>query len=278
MEKADLHVHTTASDGILSPSEVVDWAIRKGLRAIAITDHDTVLGIEEAINRANHYENFMVVPGIELSSDYIGEEVHILGYFIDAKNKELNVETHKLKKSRIERGQKIVEKLIKIGLNISIEDIKSITDKGFIGRPHIARILVEKGYANDIQDAFNKYIGRDKSAYVKRYKLTVHESIDLIHGAGGVAVLAHPGLISNQYIINEIRNLDIDGIEIVHSKHQNYITNKFEKIAKELSLICTGGSDCHGAITDNTLLLGDYYIDYKVVEYLKNRAKEKYQG
>lgn len=278
MKKVDLHIHTTASDGILSPTEVVDWAIKKGLSAIAITDHDTTLGIDEAIARSSKYKNFKVVPGIELSSDYNGKEIHILGYFIDYKNKKLIEETNRLKKSRIERGYKMVERLKEIGLDIDIEDVEKIADKGFVGRPHIARILEKKGYVETFAEAFEKYIGNGKPAYVNRHKLSIADSIELIHNSGGVAVLAHPGINNDNSIITKVRELGIDGIETIHSKHNKETSRHLYMIANSYDLICTGGSDCHGHIIDNKLILGEFIVDFKVVKELENKAKENYQG
>ncbi|MTI48063.1 PHP domain-containing protein [Sporosalibacterium faouarense] len=278
MKKVDLHVHTTASDGIFTPSEVVDWAVKKDLKAIAVTDHDTTLGIEEAIEKAKQYEDFLVVPGIELSSDYSGEEIHILGYFIDINNAALQEETRKLKESRQERGHKMVEKLIEIGIDISLDEVKKITDKGFIGRPHVARVLVEKGYVDNIQEAFDKYLGRGKRAYANRYKLNVYNSIDLIHQAGGVAVMAHPGIIKTQRIVREIKGLGLDGVEAVHSKHSKDEVKILCQLAEKYNLISTGGSDCHGVLIDGNPLLGEYYVDFKVVEDLRDKAEKIKQG
>lgn len=278
MKKADLHIHTTASDGMLSPSEVVDWAVKKRLSAIAITDHDSTLGIEEAIKRSKAYDSILVIPGIELSSDFEGEEVHILGYFIDYNNDELIKLTKDLRESRLIRGEKMVEKLRENGINISIEEVRELTDEDFIGRPHIARVLLSKGYVEGIGEAFDKYIGKDKPAYVNRFKPSLKGAIDLIHNAGGVAVLAHPGIIKKDLIIEKAIAMGIDGIETFHSKHDYEIINKLQDMAKEYSLICTGGSDCHGHFVEDEILLGEHVVDYQAVEALRELSKQKYQG
>lgn len=278
MRKTDLHIHTTASDGMLKPTEVVDWAVHKELIAIAITDHDTTKGIREALERSKFHKNIEVVPGIELSSDYQGEEVHILGYFIDYHNEELLNATKVLRQSRLVRGEKMVHKLREMGINISLNEVKELADAGFIGRPHIARVLFEKGYVEGVADAFDKYIGKDKPAYVNRYKLSLKESIDLIHKAGGVAVLAHPGIIAERDVIKSVVDMGIDGIEVIHSSHGDEIIERLLELAKNYNLICTGGSDCHGHFIEDDLLLGEYTVDYEIVERLKELSKLKYQG
>ncbi len=277
MGKADLHIHTTASDGVFSPSYIVDCAVKKGLKAIAITDHDTTLGIKKAIERSNKYENFIVIPGIELSSDYEGQEVHILGYFIDEQNKQLINVTRELRESRLMRSEKIILKLCEIGINISLKEVKEISDEGYIGRPHIARVLVDKGYVESVEEAFEKYIGKDKPAYVNRYKLSLKNSIDLIHKSGGVAVLAHPGILDKDLNIIKLIDIGLDGIEVIHPTHNEEIIKKFYEITRRYNLISTGGSDYHGHFIEEELLFGKYVVDYEVVELLE-KASKKYQG
>lgn len=259
--KFDLHVHTNHSDGRLDPSKMVDLAVLKGLNGIAITDHDTVTGINEAIERSLLYDNFKVIPGIEFSCIYKDEEVHILGYFIDYESPSIDEATETLKISRIERGNQIINKLNKQGLLISIDDVKVFSGEDYIGRPHIARALINKGYVYTVQEAFDRYLNRGKSAYVERESLTIEDTIELIRSNGGISILAHPGLLKNKIIIKNCISLNIDGIECVHSKHSNEDVKKFYKIAKENNLITTGGSDCHGDFTNKPLLLGEYFID-----------------
>ena len=263
--KFDLHVHTNHSDGRLDPTKIVDIAVLKGLSGIAITDHDTVTGINEAIERSLSYDNFKVIPGIEFSCIYKDEEVHILGYFINYKSPSINETTEALKVARIERGNQIIYKLNKLGLHISIEDIKVFSGEDYIGRPHIARALINKGYVYTVQEAFDRYLNRGRSAYVERESLTIEDTIKLIRSNGGISILAHPGLLKNKGIIKDCISLNIDGIECVHSKHSKEDVKKFYKIAKENDLITTGGSDCHGDSTNKPLLLGEYFIDIKEV-------------
>lgn len=268
--KFDLHVHTNHSDGRLTPSKMVDLAVEKGLNGIAITDHDTTTGINEAIEQSNKYNNFRVIPGIEFSSQYQDESVHILGYFIDYKNDSINDTTKALKFNRIQRTKKIINKLNNLNLNITIEDVKVFADEDFIGRPHIARALINKGYVYTIQEAFDRYLNRGKPAYVSREGLSIEEAINLIQNNKGIAVLAHPGLLKNRnIIINHCISLGIDGIEYIHSKHSKEDSELFYRIVEDNKLIGTGGSDCHGDSTNKPLLLGKIFIDITNTPILK---------
>ncbi|WP_077367570.1 PHP domain-containing protein [Anaerosalibacter sp. Marseille-P3206] len=271
--KLDLHTHTTFSDGFFTPEEIVDLAVKKGLDGIAITDHDTTKGIDSAIKRSTVYKDFLVVPGIEFSCEYNDEEVHILGYFIEYKSPELIKLTDKLKTERIKRGYKIISELNNIGLNITIEDVKKFAKDDFVGRPHIANALVMKGLADSIEDAFNKYLIKGKPGYVKRYKLSIADTINLIHRIDGIAVLAHPGLLKVKDIIDYAIDSGIDGIEAIHSKHLKKEIDDYIYMSKRNNLIITGGSDFHGAINNCEYSLGNYYIDIDKLETLKRRRK-----
>ena len=269
--KFDLHVHTTFSDGLLTPEEVVDLAVQEGLDGVAITDHDTTKGIDRAIKRSTIYYNFTIIPGIEFSCVYKDEEVHILGYFIEYKSPELIKITDKLKNERIKRGYKIVDELNKTGLDINIDDVRKYAKNDFIGRPHIANALIHKGLANNVGEAFNKYLSKGKPGYVKRYKLSIEETIRLIHKIDGIAVLAHPGLLNEKGIINHVINSGIDGLEAIHSKHSKEESDTFIDISKKNDLIITGGSDCHGELINGEYSLGKYCININRIEALKRR-------
>lgn len=267
--KFDLHVHTNHSDGRLNPAEMVDLAIEKGLSGIAITDHDTTTGIDEAIERSLQYKDFKVIPGIEFSCIYQDEEVHILGYFIDFKSPSITEATRKLKLTRIKRGHKIIDRLNDLNINISIEDVKVFSGQDYIGRPHIARALINKGYAYTVQEAFDRYLNKGKPAYVQRESLTIGDTVSLIKSNGGISILAHPGLLKDKEIIKNCISLNIDGIECVHSKHTKEDIKSFYKIAEEHKLITTGGSDCHGDSTNKPLLIGKYFIDITKVPKMR---------
>lgn len=271
MLKYDLHVHTHYSDGRLSPTEIVQMAISKNLNGIAITDHDTILGIEEAVEYSRDYKDFNVIPGIEFSSVYKDEEVHILGYFIDLNDEELISVSNKLRNSRKERAIKIVEKLNLMDIDISIEEVMKYGKEDFVGRVHIARVLKEKKYVANIQEAFSRYLNRGKSAYVERYYVDIESLIKLIKKTGGIAVLAHPGLLKDKRIINHCIDKGIMGLECIHSKHSRADTSLFKSIAKEHDIIITGGSDCHGQLINGDLLLGGYYVNLDLIPEMKER-------
>lgn len=269
--KLDLHIHTHYSDGLFEPTKVIELAIENGLNGIAITDHDTISGIEEAKNYINskYREDFILIPGIEFGCIHGEEEVHILGYFIDYNNKSLLELIDKLKLSRINRSKKIIKKLNDLGISISFEEVSNETKDNLVGRPHIARVLIKKGYVKDIPSAFKEYIGVGKPAYVERFKLSVGDAIDLIHDIGGISVLAHPGLLEDRSNIQECIDLGIDGIECIHSEHSHEESKYFKKICMDNDLKITGGSDCHGQYKKGELLLGNYYIELDDIDTLK---------
>jgi len=274
MLKADLHIHTTASDGLMSPKEVVRWASVKRLTAIGITDHDTVNGIDSAKEASSEY-GVEIVPGIELSTIYEAEEIHILGYYIDFKAAWFLDTLSEIQNSRYKRAESIVSKLNGIGINITLEQVKSIADDGAVGRPHIARAMINKGYISNIKEAFNNYIGKGCPAYVERYKLKSSEAINIIKRLGGISVLAHPGLIREKSNIRNIINLGIDGIEVYHSKHDDETVRYALAIASSRKLLITGGSDCHGNKINNEPILGNCTVDYKYVQKLKEAYNKR---
>ncbi|MDI9475910.1 MAG: PHP domain-containing protein [Natronincolaceae bacterium] len=245
MRFIDMHVHSTFSDGVYSPGKLVDYAVEKGLSGIAITDHDTVDGIEEAIKRAGIYKNFIVIPGVELSTEYNNEEIHILGYRIDYKMEYLLEILQRLQDSRSDRATKIINKLKKIGVKISYKDVTKIAGDGAIGRPHIAHSLVQKGYVQTIKEAFIRYLAKGAVAYVPKQKLTPISAINIIKKAGGFSVAAHPGLLKSETTLDYLIDIGIDGIEVYHSKHTTEQSERYLKLAEKHNLIITGGSDFH---------------------------------
>lgn len=268
--KYDLHVHTDYSDGVLTPKEVVDLAIKRNLDGIAITDHDSIKGVKKSIAYASNFEDFNVIPGIEFSCIYRDEEVHILGYFIDIENKYLLEATKEFRISRKERAKKIIENLKNMNMNIEFEDVFKEGDREFIGRADIARELVKKSYVKTTQEAFSKYLNRGKPAYAKRFHLGVEKTIKLIKEANGISVLAHPGLLKDHSIVDYCIEKGIEGIECIHSKHSKSDTEKFKKIAENNNLIITGGSDFHEKYKKN-YIMGKYYIDLNTIPEFKER-------
>lgn len=266
--KFDLHTHTTNSDGMFSSKDLIDLAVKKKLNGIAITDHDNIDGLQEAIDYSLEFENFKLIPGIEFSSIYKGQEVHILGYFIDYKDKRLIKLSEEIKNSRINRSFKIIEKLNKLGVNITIEDVKYFSQKDFIGRPHIARALIKNGYVKNISEAFEKYLGINSPAYADRYKINIEKIIDLIETIGGVSILAHPGLIGDRNIIDYCISKGINGLEAIYPEHSADDFRYFFDKAKKNKLIITGGSDFHGDRSKD-ILLGDYYVGIDTINQME---------
>ncbi|UZQ84176.1 PHP domain-containing protein [Thermoanaerobacter sp. RKWS2] len=269
---ADLHMHSKASDGTNSPSEVVRLAKEHGLSCISLTDHDTIDGLEEAIGASSRYE-IEVIPGIEFNCYYQDQEIHILGYFINYHDKNFTEKLEEMKKLRDDRAKAILKELNELGIDISIEDVLEFTSEKFIGRPHIARAMVKKNYVESVKEAFEKYIGVGAPAYVERYRITPFEAINLILENGGVPVLAHPGLLQDDSIIEELAPKGLIGIEVYHSKHTTEDIEKYLNKAKKYKLIITGGSDFHGIEVDGRDLLGTIKLDYEYVKILKSKAK-----
>ena len=276
---ADLHLHTTASDGINTPAEVVKLAKGKGFSAIAITDHDTTGGLEEALKAGAAY-GIEVIPGIELSTLEGEREIHILGFYSDPECSALQKMLSQMIEARSTRALKMVEKLQETGIDIDIERVKEIAGGKFIGRPHIARAMLESGYINDLSEAFSEeLIGRGGRGYVERFKLSPKEGINILKKAQAIPVLAHPGFLSKGEPVKkeEIAALTaagLQGLEVYYSKHTPAQNEFYLCCAQEYSLLVTGGSDCHGQ-PDQTNSLGIIKLPYKYVEALKNeRARQ----
>lgn len=243
----DLHVHSTASDGLLTSGELLLRAEEMGLSGLAITDHDTVKGIEEAYTfLAAHPTSLQFIPGIEMNTEVEENEVHILGYFIDYHNSRLLHRLEEIKEARWDRARKMVFRLKSMGLTISFEQVEKLAQGDLIGRPHVARALTEKGYVFSVKEAFDKFIGKGRPAYVPRYKFMPREAIHLIKGAGGVPILAHPGLLRDKELVHEIIDLGVAGLEVYYPEHTSQQVDEFLQICQQLNLLVTGGSDFHG--------------------------------
>lgn len=260
----DMHLHSQASDGLLTVEQIFLTARRKNLKGVSITDHDTVDGLMEAIQFSAMF-NLEFIPGIELSTDYNGVEVHILGYYINPDNASFKNYLVNFKESRENRLEQIIRKLVNLGYILNSEDVynEAGSKNGVLGRPHIARVLVKKKYFSDISEVFERLLGYGKPAYVERHKITTQSGIELILHSGGIPVLAHPRLIrkySDKFLIeNFIRNLinmGLQGIEVYHSQQTTVDSDRLKSIAKGFGLAVTGGSDCHGKIENGDYLLG----------------------
>lgn len=267
----DLHIHTTASDGLLTPKKVIYWAHKKNLKAVAITDHDTTNGIQEALIAGRRY-NITVVPGIEINTNLNALEIHILGYYINYKDKEFQNCLSEIRNARYHRAEKIINRLKQLGIMITMDEVVNTADTATIGRPHIARVLEKHHYVKNKKEAFEKYIGEGKPAFVERYKITPIEAIKTILDNGGIPVLAHPGLIntnSTTTLIKELVKAGLQGIEVIYTKHSKDTQKYFYNIAKQYHLLITGGSDCHGDLHGGQPILGSLDIDKKYLDLLK---------
>jgi predicted metal-dependent phosphoesterase TrpH len=243
--KMDLHTHSTASDGLYTPTELVKHASEAGLSIIALTDHDTTNGLAEALSagEARHLE---VIPGIEINTDIPGTEVHVLGYFLEYQQPAFQQTLQTLRDMRVTRAQRMVEKLQAIGLNITWERVRELA-AGTVGRPHVAAALVEGGYAESVADAFNRYIGRGKPGYVARYKLAPLDAVRLINSVHGVPVLAHPaGIPDLENLLPSLCEAGLAGIEVYYGDYEPKTVKYLGKLADYYHLIPTGGSDYHG--------------------------------
>lgn len=252
----DLHLHTTASDGSFTPAEVVEMASAKGINTLAITDHDTTKGIKEAVDTGKKL-GVNVIPGIELSTKYKGKNIDILGYGISCESKELLATLKKMRDYRENRAQIIVKKFCELGMPITEEDVQKHSKGEVIARPHIAKAVVEKGYAKNAQEVFDLYLGDGKPCAVDKMVLSPEDGIRLIHQAGGMAVLAHPVLIQDDQMAEELMRLPLDGIEVWHRKHSKEDSARYKKMAEKYNKLITGGSDYH----NEDHLIGEFGFD-----------------
>lgn len=276
MNTVDLHTHSVYSDGTFTPKEIMKYGKEKGLTAIALTDHDTLEGIYEAEMWGSKY-GVEVIPGIEVSTEYEGTEIHIVGLFVNSENEEFNSALTELRKSRENRNRQMVEKLNEIGVSIKYEDVEKRAEGGIITRAHIAREIINKGYAGSNNEVFVRYIGKDKPAYVKRQVLPWTETLRLINESEGIAVLAHPLLYKLsqnrlEMIIRELVKGGLAGIEAYYSTHSPSDINYVKRIAQKYKLRLSGGSDFHGANKPKLDLgtgYGNLSVPYDVLEGLK---------
>ncbi len=273
----DLHVHSTASDGTMSPAELVRYAHKKGLSALAITDHDTIDGIAEAV-AAGNVLGIEIVPGIELSVKCQAINVHLLGYLFDYDNRQLHRSLDRLQAGRIERNKKIIANLNSLGFAIDFAELKESAGSGQNGRPHIARLMIEKGFVKNMDEAFEKYLGQGGGAYASRFILEIKEAISLIKNAGGAAVLAHPLQLDKQVdnlplLIRRMWALGLDGIEVYYPNHSRQFRKRLKLLAEEYCLLMTGGSDYHGSIRPGTTLAGGKNVSVPAELLVKLRQR-----
>ncbi|MDZ7722962.1 MAG: PHP domain-containing protein [candidate division KSB1 bacterium] len=267
-KKIDLHVHSKYSDGLLSPAEIVDYAVKRNVSAISITDHDTAAGIESFV-RAGNLAGIETVAGIELSVNFNNRELHLLGYCFDSKHPQIKSYSKTLKAAREERAEETVKLLNDLGFPVSMQQVLDISGTSPIGRPHIAEALVRGNFVFNIRDAFNKYLAEGKPAYVPKIVITPADAIQLIKNAGGLTFLAHPGTGSiEESEIRELSELGLDGLETIHPKHTNRDIRYLEELSAKYNLLQTGGSDCHGG-REGGIILGTLSIPYSFLNAIK---------
>jgi predicted metal-dependent phosphoesterase TrpH len=276
---ADLHLHTVHSDGSWSPEEVVQAAIQQGLKTIAVTDHDTVAGIEEATFYASQF-GLEVIPGIEINTVYAtadGErrDVHILGYFIDVTDPALHSAMDRQQAARQQLVIDTIERCNKLGIPLTMEDVQACVGEGSIGRPHLSRAIVKVGGASTVEAAFSRFMSRESSEFIPRQSISPQEAIAAINAAGGIASIAHPG--KNERMERVILELKEAGLQAVECYHRSYTLETVKhnlKLAAKHGLLVTGGSDCHGPSDGYPASIGTVKVPIDVVHQLKKALKK----
>jgi predicted metal-dependent phosphoesterase TrpH len=270
---ADLHLHTNFSDGTYTPEELVAQAKKHGLAAIALTDHDTVEGCPRAA-AACAAAGIEFVAGSELTAEQNGNEIHILGYFLDTQNSKLLSEIAKFQAVRQNRIREMVSLLNELNVPLEADEVFALANCRSPGRPHVARAMVKAGYVESLDEAFERFLKKNRPAWVPKAKMFALDAIELIHQAGGLAVMAHPGLNRSDQVIPALVDAGLDGIECFHTKHPHATSEHYLQIAKKFSLLVTGGSDCHG-MSKGKPLIGGTKLPYQYFEKLKSAAQSR---
>jgi 3',5'-nucleoside bisphosphate phosphatase len=277
----DLHIHSTASDGSLTPAEILDYALKLNLAAIALTDHDSIEGAREALETGIPSSlNFLT--GVEISAAHPAffpgsGSFHMLGYGIQLDNHDLDRALHKLQEARKNRNPKILKRLNKLGFQLSMEEVQQTVGQCQLGRPHIAYAMMKKGYVTSVDEAFDKFLGKDKRAYVNKDRIGCEDAVNMIRSAGGIAVLAHPGLLEIEdenrleALIRDLVKIGMGGIEVYYPEHSPGQIKQYMQLSKKYDLLMTGGSDFHGSITPEIEMgsgNGTLFIPYRLYEKL----------
>ncbi|MBI3998498.1 MAG: PHP domain-containing protein, partial [Armatimonadetes bacterium] len=242
--RIDLHTHTTASDGLLGPQALVAEAAVRGVGLLAVADHDTTASVAPAL-AAGRAAGVEVWPAVELSCDVPAGEVHVLGYFIDHHLAWFQALLRRLREGRVRRAERMVDRLAALGVPVDFERVAAYAGGGSVGRPHVARALVEAGHVRDVAEAFDRFIGRGGPAYVERVKITPADAVRVIRAAGGLAVLAHPGWARNDTMISDLVAAGLDGIEVYYPDHDPATVRHYAAVAARHGLLVTGGTDFH---------------------------------
>lgn len=269
----DLHTHTVASDGTLRPRELVAEAARRGVRVLAITDHDSTEGLAEAREEAARHSPLVLVPGIEINCDVEGAEIHILGYCMDYEAPWFQAFCHAQRVERRARVQRIADRLAELGLPIDVEAVFALVQEGSAGRPHVARVMVERGYVKTVREAFDRYLAAGKPAHLPRRKLSPEDAVRLLRRAGGVPVFAHPGLSDRDGLIPALVEAGLMGIECFYNEHSPAQRGAYVELCRRHGLVATGGSDFHGPSV-RAAALGTPAIPLAVWEAVQVKAAE----
>ncbi len=271
---ADLHIHSTASDGAYTPSQVVRYAAKEGFSAISITDHDAVSGIDKALEEGRK-TGLELIPGVELSTEYNSKEIHILGYLLDWHDEKLNRLIREFCDFRVKRMERMLSVLRGLGCRLDEEELMKNSEDGAIGRVHLAKAMVASGFVENIEEAFDKYLALGRPAYMKKAKLSPREACDLIKETGGIPVLAHPYLMKKDQWIPKFIDAGIEGLETYYPGMSSEESERYCRMARKEGLLITGGSDCHQS--GSKFLMGSVRLPYEHVEILKKFAQTKPQ-
>jgi len=274
--KADLHIHTTASDGNSTPAEIVKLAAEQKLDVISITDHDSIAGLEEAIAAADELE-IEVIPGTEITASYGEREAHLLAYGFDTVNADFLKLMMEHRKARVDRGKWILDKLSREGLDLDIDEVRAEANGSNIGRPHIASVLINKGYVASFKEAFIRYLSNQQLGVIPSDYFAHHEVIETVKAAGGATIIAHPGQMYSEQELEELVEAGVDGIEVVHPSHNYKLQKKMEAFADKHNLLSTGGSDFHGQSQDYQKYFGVVTISTEKVNRMKRMINQRKQ-
>jgi 3',5'-nucleoside bisphosphate phosphatase len=271
MKFADLHLHTYFSDGTFSPEELVGHGHRLGFAALALTDHDSVEGCAR-MAAACEAAGIDFIPGTELTAEHNDTEIHLLGYLVDTQNEKLLSEIAKFQAVRQNRIHEMVALINRLNVPLKVESVFALANCKSPGRPHVARAMVKAGLVGSLDEAFERFLKKNRPAWVPKAKMSALEAIELVHQAGGLAVMAHPGLNRTDDVIPVLVEAGLDGIECFHTKHSTITSERYLEMADKYHLLITGGSDCHG-FSKGKPLIGNVKLPYEHVEKLKSRAE-----
>ncbi|OGU28238.1 MAG: phosphatase [Ignavibacteria bacterium GWA2_35_9] len=267
--KVDLHTHTTHSDGANTPRELIQKVKNAGIDVLSITDHDNINGVKEAVKIGKEL-GVEIIPGVEISSEIGNREIHILGYFFDTENQELEHYLNFFREERIKRAGRIVNKLRNLGFNITLEDVLNKAKNSAVGRPHIAQVMLEKGIVSSYFEAFNKFIGNGSPAHEKKVHLSPQSAFRIISDASGLSFIAHPGNLQES-VLKDLIESGVDGIEVIHPSHSAQQQRFYKGVVNSYFLLESGGSDYHGGKREDDSNLGQYYTNSSIIDAMRKR-------